>query len=117
MLRWTHAQFPTRTPGRSLWAGSGEDERGSVHVVFYRDATTGDTLPSGFPSERLLCQVLLAELPDAAIDEAFESIADIWRYHLETAIAAVNVPSASVTITGGRIVSSHRSDPVVIGEG
>jgi hypothetical protein len=117
MLRWTHAQFPTSTPGRSLWAGSGEDDQGSIHVVFYREATTGDTLPTGFPSERLLCHVLLAELPDAAMEEALESLANIWRYHIESVIATVNVPSGPVTINGGRIVSSRRSDPVVIAEG
>ena len=116
MLRWTHAQLPTSTRGRSFWAGSGEDAGGSVHVMWYRDAATGD-LESDFPRERLLCHFLLAELPDTAIEEALDTLADLWRYHVDTALTSLNVSPAPARIDGGHVLSTRRSDPVLIAEG
>jgi hypothetical protein len=117
MRHWIHAQFATSVPGRTFWAGTGEDEAGSVHIVFYRDAATGDIPHPGLPDELLLCHVLLADLPEFAISEALESLTDLWRFHAPAMLAAGLQGPVSERVSGGRIVSSRRPDPMLIAEG
>lgn len=117
MRHWTHGPWPTSVPGRTFWAGTGEDETGSVQVVFYRDVATGDAPRLGLPYERLICHVLLAELPDPAITEAIESLTDLIQFHAPPALGAGLHGAISERVGGGRVVTSRRSDPVLIVEG
>lgn len=115
MTHWTHIQLPTSVPGRSVWAAEGEGDKGSVHVVFYMDATTGNIPNIPFPSERLLCHVLLAQLPDVAVGYALECLTDAWSdAQPRRAVATALAPPRLGT---GRVVATKRPDPILVAEG
>ena len=114
MTHWTHIQLPTSVPGRSVWAAEGEGDKGSIHVVFYLDATTGRIPDAPFPSERLLCHVLLAQLPDVAIGDALECLTDVWSDAQPRQMIASLAPPRAGT---GRVVATRQPDPILVAEG
>lgn len=118
MRRWTHGLFRTDPLGHRMMAATGEGAAGSSYnVLIYEDAGTGDPLDDPFVElfpTRLLCHVLLSQIPNEGLPEAVDCLSVIWDN------GRVELPAASSSPTvsrGARIVSARRADPIVIAEG
>jgi hypothetical protein len=114
MMRWTHGLIQTDPLGRRMVAATGEGATGSSYnVLVYEDAGTGDPFVELFPT-RLLCHVLLSQLPNEGLPEALDCLAVMWD-NGRPALSATSRPAP--VLRGAKIVSSRRADPVVIAEG
>lgn len=59
---------------------------------------------------RTLGCVILSTLPDAGVEEAIESLADIWRYHAYVP-AAPALPAEETYRVGRTVVASESERP------
>ena len=97
-----------------MMAATGEGATGSSYnVLIYEDAGTGDPSVEMFPT-RLLCHVLLAQIPTDGLTEALDCLSVIWD-NGRPALPAKS--SAAPVLRTAKIVSARRADPVVIAEG
>ena len=111
---WNRTLLLTSAPGRWLVAAEGEDEKGSrIGVVSYHDAVTGN-MPNPTFNERLVCYVVLAQLPDFAVADALSTLTDIWSdSQPRPAVATIAPPR----VGRGKVVGFKRPDPILIVEG
>lgn len=114
MRHWTHSLFQTDALGHRMVAATGEGATGSSYnVLIYEDAGTGDPLVELFPT-RLLCHVLLSQIPNEGLPEALDCLAVIW----DNGRPELPAKSRSTSVLRvAKIVSARRADPVVIAEG
>ncbi|HSW41045.1 MAG TPA: hypothetical protein VLM76_00860 [Patescibacteria group bacterium] len=97
-----------------MMAATGEGATGSSYnVLIYEDPGTGDPSLELFPT-RLLCHVLLSQIPSEGLSEALDTLSVIWD-NGRASLPAVSSPAP--VLRGAKIVSSRRADPIVIVEG
>jgi hypothetical protein len=104
--------------GLKMFAAAGTLGDGSriVHLVTHSpgDPETGPMTVTPLDPQRLWSHFLLSELPDVAMPDAFESLADIWRDAVRTTSYPVQPTPRRLQ---GRVVGTNRSEPVSIVEG
>lgn len=115
-LPWIQGQLITSGEGRRNLTVATVGVPGSVHVTFHVGESTGGVLWDEFPSVRLLSHLVLAALPEVAVREAFESLADLYTFHDPTPQVGVGEVTLERVI-GGRVAESRRAEPVFIPEG
>jgi hypothetical protein len=94
-------------------AGTLGDGRRVVHLVTHSpgDPETGPVTVTPLDPQRLWSHFLLAELPDVAVPDAFESLADLWR---DQFFERTFPERAAPERLDARVVSDRRAEPISI---
>ena len=113
-MRLTRELLWTSPSGLTFAASSGLIGGSVVNLIMYKTAGTTELPQASFPYPRLISHFLLAELPDAAIDEALQGLTEIWSdFFAPWPTLPEPVPAVKLS---GHVRARRQSDPILIGE-